>query len=323
MILLKKARNERKNLWKIVTNVDNVELYKPAKLKIGQFVEMIYTLRKQLQDGNPILDVTKKVLEMSGYMKALVEENSAQSLTRRDNILELQNAIAYYQQSNKNPSLSSFLQEISLITDSDKYDETKPAVTLMTVHASKGLEFPVVFIVGLEENLFPMGGRDGEEADIEEERRLFYVAITRAQKKLFFSTSRMRYKFGEEQRQARSRFLDEVDPGVVRTETGATIHQRNRNQNSVPHDEITYDENWKSKPVSPKKNKNLTIEYDFDQGEDPFQPGINIYHETFGEGKIIQRNGSGRDSRVIAFFKNRGQKTLMLRAANLKIIDEY
>ncbi len=321
--ILKKARNERKNLWQIITNVEEADLYKPAKLKIGQFVDMINTLRKQLNDGQAILDITKRVLEMSGYMKALVEENSAQSLTRRDNVLELQNAIAYYQQSNSNPSLSSFLQEISLITDSDKYDETKPAVTLMTVHASKGLEFPVVFIVGLEENLFPMGGRDGEEADIEEERRLFYVAITRAQKKLFFSYSRMRYKFGEEQRQARSRFLDEVDPGVVRTETGATIQQRNNHHSETSNGVDNIESDWKTKPLSHKKSKNYTIEYDFEDGDDPFQPGTQIYHQSFGAGKILQRNGTGRDSRVVVFFKNRGQKTLMLRAANLKIIDEY
>ena len=122
------------------------------------------------------------MLEASGYIKALIEENSAQALTRRDNILELQNAISYYEQHNAKPTLSKFLQEISLITNTDKYDEEKPAVTMMTVHASKGLEFPAVFIVGLEEKLFPMGGRDGEEADFEEERRLFYVAITRAEK---------------------------------------------------------------------------------------------------------------------------------------------
>ncbi|MDX1642390.1 MAG: UvrD-helicase domain-containing protein, partial [Balneolaceae bacterium] len=101
--VLKKARNERRKVWNIIQNVEDADLYKPAKVKIGEFVDMINNLRQELQSGTSILEVTKKILEQSGYMKALVEENSAQSLTRRDNVLELQNAIAYYQQNNNNP----------------------------------------------------------------------------------------------------------------------------------------------------------------------------------------------------------------------------
>ena len=316
--ILKKARTERRSVWSIINDVESYDFYKPAKARIGSFVEMIDTLSTQLVTGVSILEVTKKILEMSGYMKALVEENSAQALTRRDNVLELQNAIAYYQQNTKKPNLASFLQEITLITDSDKYDENIPAVTLMTVHASKGLEFPVVFIVGLEENLFPMGARDGEEPNIEEERRLFYVAITRAQEQLFLSHSKMRFKFGEEQRQARSRFLDEVDPGVVRTETGATIRQNNHQKNDDDNSsKIEYD--WKEPLQSGKpSNSNITYEYEYD--DDPFRPGVHVLHPVFGPGKIVQRNGSGRDSKVVVFFKKRGQKTLMLRAAKLKVI---
>ena len=316
--ILKKARTERRSVWSIINDVESYDFYKPAKARIGSFVEMIDALRTQLATGTSILEVTKKMLEMSGYMKALVEENSAQALTRRDNVLELQNAIAYYQQNTKKPNLASFLQEITLITDSDKYDENIPAVTLMTVHASKGLEFPVVFIVGLEENLFPMGARDGEEPNIEEERRLFYVAITRAQEQLFLSHSKMRFKFGEEQRQARSRFLDEVDPGVVRTETGATIRQNNHQKNDDDNSsKIEYD--WKEPLQSGKpSNSNITYEYEYD--DDPFRPGVHVLHPVFGPGKIVQRNGSGRDSKVVVYFKKRGQKTLMLRAAKLKVI---
>ncbi|MEX2344478.1 MAG: UvrD-helicase domain-containing protein [Balneolaceae bacterium] len=320
--LLKKARNENRSVWDILKHVETADLYKPAKARIIDFVKMIEQLRHKLQSGTPLLAVTKKMLELSGYVKALIEENSAQSLSRRDNILELQNAISYYEQNNSNPTLDKFLQEITLITDTDKYDEDRPAVTLMTVHASKGLEFPVVFIVGLEENLFPMGARDGEEANIEEERRLFYVAITRAEKNLFFSYSKMRYKFGEEQRQARSRFLDEVDSGVVRTETGATIEQNSDRFESADADgnkdtRIEYD--WKA-PVQTKKPSSSNSVYEYEYDDDPFRVGVEVMHQTFGPGKIIQRSGSGKDSRVVVFFKSRGQKTLMLRAAKLQVI---
>ncbi|CAN5133417.1 3'-5' exonuclease [soil metagenome] len=320
--LLRKSRDQKRSVWSIIQNVQDSDLYKPAILRIEQFVKMIHNLRSELDSGASLLVATKKMLEASRYVKSLIEENSAQALTRRDNIIELQNAISYYEQHNKNPSLSSFLQEISLITDTDKYDEDKPAVTMMTVHGSKGLEFPVVFIVGLEENLFPMGGRDGEEADFEEERRLFYVAITRAKKQLFFSYSKMRYRFGEENRQMRSRFLDEVDPGVVRTETGATIKQ-NRDRfdsgglTSGNDTEIEYD--WK-KPKQSKKPSNSGLDFETTYDDDPYQAGTTVMHPTFGPGKILQRTGSGKDSKVVVFFKQRGQKTLMLRAARLKVL---
>src|SRR5690625_2849704 len=249
-------------------------------------------------------------------MKALVEENSPKSMTRRENILELENAISYYEKNNTNPSLSAFLQEISLITDTDKYDEDKPAVTMMTVHAAKGLEFPVVFVVGLEEELFPVGSRDKEEVNIEEERRLFYVAITRAEEVLFFSHCRSRYKFGEEKRKKRSRFLDEVSPDVVRTETGASIKQNNKNLNgkqgnstSSGSTRIEYD--WK-KPLYKKNNRSsgaTQIHYD-NPDEDPFQVGAKVEHNIFGPGKIINRSGQGEKTNVVIFFKERGRKTL-------------
>jgi len=320
--LLKKSRSQNRPLWQIIQNVEDSDIYKPAISRIQKFVAMVNNLRSELNSGATLLATTKKMLEASGYVKALIEENSAQALSRRDNILELQNAIAYYERNTNKPSLSSFLQEISLITDTDKYDENKPAVTMMTVHGSKGLEFPVVFIVGLEENLFPMGGRDGEEADFEEERRLFYVAITRAEKQLFFSFSKMRYRFGEETRQMRSRFLEEVDPGVVRTETGATIKQnRGRFQSESyqsPGDtEVEYD--WK-KPRQSKKPSAGNLDYETTYDDDPYQAGATVMHPTFGPGKILQRAGSGKDSKVVVFFKQRGQKTLMLRAARLQVL---
>jgi DNA helicase-2/ATP-dependent DNA helicase PcrA len=246
-------------------------------------------------------------------------------MTRRENILELQNAISYYEKGNNNPSLANFLQEISLITDTDKYDEEKPAVTMMTVHAAKGLEFPVVFVVGLEEDLFPVGSRNNEDVDIEEERRLFYVAITRAEKDLFFSFCSSRYKYGEEKSMMRSRFLDEVDSGVVRTETGASINQvKNRYQEdsssgnnwdkSVEHD-------WKKPHYSKnnRKSRKTTIHYDGDD-VDRFQVGAKVEHNIFGPGKIISRTGNGEKTKVVVFFKDRGRKTLMLRAAKMKVV---
>ncbi len=322
--LVKQAREEGRSVWSIIQHVEELDVYKPAKARVREFVDMINNLRKDLESGESLVNVTKSMLEQSGYMRSLVEENSHESMMRRDNIIELQNAISYYEKGNSKPSLSAFLQEISLITDTDKFDEDKPAITLMTVHASKGLEFPVVFIVGLEENLFPVGARDNFDVDIEEERRLFYVAITRAEERLYFSHCRSRFKFGEETRQARSRFIDEVDAGVVQTETGSTITQKrdrftDKRSGNSDHD-VEYD--WKqSHTKKTYKSPSATIQYDFEDGEDPFQVGTKVTHSKFGPGKIISRTGLGTDAKVVVFFKNRGQKKLMLRAAPLQIID--
>jgi DNA helicase-2/ATP-dependent DNA helicase PcrA len=321
--ILKQARDEGRSMWNIIQQIEDLDVYKPAKARVREFVNMIDRLRQDLENGESLISVTKSMLEQSGYMKALVEENSHESMMRRDNIIELQNAISYYVKGKAKPSLSAFLQEISLITDADKFDEDKPAITLMTVHASKGLEFPCVFIVGLEENLFPMGARDNFDVDTEEERRLFYVAITRAEQRLYFSHCRSRFKFGEETRQARSRFLDEVDAGVVQTETGATITQKKdrfENRASGNSDyEVDYD--WKQSHKKTYKSPSATIQYDYEDGEDPFQVGTKVIHTKFGPGKIISRSGLGTDAKVVVFFKNRGQKKLMLRAAPLQIVD--
>jgi DNA helicase-2/ATP-dependent DNA helicase PcrA len=320
----KQAREENRSVWSIIQRIEDLDVYKPAKARVREFVDMINELRAFKELGGSISDTFRSLLKKSGYMEALVKENSHESMNRRENILELQNLINRQEKDDPNKSLSAFLQEISLITDADKFDEDKPAITLMTVHASKGLEFPVVFIVGLEENLFPMGARDNFDVDIEEERRLFYVAITRAEERLYFSHCRSRFKFGEETRQARSRFLDEVDAGVVQTETGATITQKkdrfeNRSSDSSDY-EVDYD--WKkSHTKKTYKSPSATIQYDYEDGEDPFQVGTKVVHTKFGPGKIISRSGVGTDAKVVVFFKNRGQKKLMLRAAPLQVID--
>lgn len=322
------ARKTGQSVWTILQNVEDTDVYKPAKVRIREFVNMIKELTSNLEHGSTLSEITRAIMERSGYMKALVEENSHESMMRRENILELMNAISYYEKGSSRPSLSAFLQEISLITDGDKFDENKPAITLMTVHGSKGLEFPAVFVVGLEENLFPVGARDGFDVDIEEERRLFYVAITRAEERLYFSHCKTRFKFGEETQQLRSRFIDEVDAGVVRTETGSTISQKQErfslddtSSKSSGSYNIEYDYQTPIARKKPSESTGATIHYDYSDGEDPFQVGAVVEHAKFGQGKIISRSGLGMDAKVVVFFKNRGQKKLMLRAAPLQVIE--
>lgn len=332
--LTRMARNEGQKVWQIISErLEDAKIYKPAEKRIGEFVQLIKALRTELENGMPISDVVRHLLEKTGYLTHLVQDGSQQSLNKRDNVVELQNAITYYVRSNKSPKLANFLQEISLITDADKYDENRPMVTLMTVHASKGLEFPCVFIAGLEENLFPMGARNGEESNIEEERRLMYVAVTRAKEVLFLSHARHRIKFGEEQITLRSRFLDEVDAGVVVNESGASIKQRSTSDASIGNSTSTeyqidrstsqeFDYDWKRPKKSTKSSYGYKIVPDAQYAEDSslFVTGAQVLHPKFGPGKIINRSGNGADTKVTVFFPKMGQKKLMLKFAKLKLL---
>lgn len=329
------ARSTNTSLWNYIRDDANLsDVYKPAQARIREFVEIMDECTLMLT-GESIVETTRQLLEKTGYVKQFVEENTQESLGRRENVMELLNAISYFEKSRENASLSAFLQEISLVSDVDNLEADVPAVTLMTVHASKGLEFPVVFIAGLEEDLFPIGGRNGEDADIEEERRLFYVAITRAQRELFFSFARSRYKFGEEKPGIRSRFLDEVDPSVVRNENGSTIRQK---QDSLSeHRSGTFIEYDYKKPLStgypaPSQGKNTyrtpekpkstpssqRIVYDDTSSE--LRVGMFVEHDKFGQGKVIHKEGEGTETKVVVFFQNHGQKKLALKFAKLRIL---
>jgi DNA helicase II / ATP-dependent DNA helicase PcrA len=348
-ILMDTARSEDKSLWDIISDVESTGIYKPAIPRIREFVDLLVRTREKLGEAG-LTDTVRFLLEESGYVRQFIEEHSHESLMRRQNVMELLNAISYFEKSSNQPSLSTFLQEISLVTDLDAHDSSEPAVTLMTVHGSKGLEFPFVFITGLEEELFPIGGRSGEEVDIEEERRLFYVAITRAEKHLYFSYAKNRFRFGDQVEMRRSRFLDEVDPSVVRTETGATIRQSGSQRQSRGSTYISYDSqhghtpdrqvgggmggdyqetSYRSDPDAGDSDsiKNtgdavggMTIEYDPDSDSGVWRPGMAVIHPKFGAGKILQCEGSGEDARLTVFFKNAGQKKLLARLARLTVI---
>lgn len=337
------ARQKQDTIWNSLMKVDEIDIYKPARTRIKDFVNIIDVCREKLNaEDSSLVEVTRELLDRTGYVKQFVEENTHESLGRRENVMEMLNAISQHEEERPDADLSTFLQEISLYSDTDGFDESQPAVTLMTVHAAKGLEFPVVFVVGLEEELFPIGGRNGEEADFEEERRLFYVAITRAEKELYFSYAKARSRFGEQKRMMRSRFLNEVDPSVVRTESGATIRQNEDNDTSVTPGGFEVSRNWResqavnsgrgksggssssgrsTSQAPPAKASYDGITYDIESPSD-LGVGVKVFHDRFGVGKIVGREGNGQDMKITVFFKKYGQKKLMMRMAKLKLIKD-
>lgn len=267
---------------------------KQFKVLLDKYID----LKEKLSIG----ELTSALVDELGILKIYKEENSTESMARYDNIQELLSAVQQYSKENPDAKLDEFLAEVSLVSGVDQYDENVNSVTLMTVHSAKGLEFPLVFITGLEEDIFPLSPRFDSDSKIEEERRLFYVALTRAQQKIFLTYSRSRYRFGEVAYQSKSRFLDELDENTYEELNGAGGRKSGRRKRDFV-DEF-YQEGYD----------------DFDQERRSLRVGSRVTHQLFGMGKILQIVGTGEQQRVTIAFEESGTKQLLTKFANLKLI---
>jgi DNA helicase II / ATP-dependent DNA helicase PcrA len=223
-------------------------------------------------------------------------------------------------------TLDLFMQEVSLLTDLDLSDDedNKDKVTLMTIHSAKGLEFPYVMIVGLEENLFPSVQSLGSRADLEEERRLFYVAITRAQQKLTLSYAESRYRWGNLTTCDPSRFIDEIPEQYIELTRKVSVRKDNFQTTENFSNSLTGVKTGLKKPVDLKnfhKVSNLGQGNIAPFGEDEdIQPGMAVEHDRFGKGKVLNVEGNGPNKKATIFFTGTGQKQLLLRFAKLKVL---
>lgn len=255
-----------------------------------------------LKDKLSIGELTAALVDELGILRIYKEENTPESKARYDNIQELISAVQDYSKSNPNSTLDDFLSEVSLIAGVDMYDEKSNAITMMTIHSAKGLEFPIVFVTGCEEDIFPLSPRFDTDSKLEEERRLFYVALTRAKEKVFLSYARSRYRFGEVAYQNKSRFLDELDESTYEEANGYGGKKAGRKKKAF-YDEF-YQESYD----------------DFDQERRSLRVGSRVIHSVFGMGKILQIIGTGDMQRVIISFEQHGTKQLLSKFANLKLI---
>ena len=264
--------------------------------------------------NNDAYSSASHIASNSGLLKDLWDDRSIEGISRFENVQELLNSIKEFvdNDENKEKNLEYFLQEISLMTDQDKEEEESDEfISLMTIHMAKGLEFPVVFVVGVEEDLFPSQMMISSREDLEEERRLFYVAITRAMKKLYLTYSSTRYRYGMLKDCEKSRFIKEISPAYLDTETFNT----NRSLVSNVLKE-------KKRNLSPlknvfKKNSNHKISSN-DINE--LNEGMNVRHQIFGVGTIKKIDLHSNQKKAIVNFKNVGEKTLLLNFAKLKVI---
>jgi len=267
---------------------------KQFKLLLDKYID----LKNKLSIG----ELTAALVDELGILKIYKEEGTPESMVRYDNIQELVSAVQDYRKTNQNATLDDFLSEVSLISGVDQYDEKVNSVTLMTIHSAKGLEFPVVFITGCEEDIFPLSQKFDTDSKLEEERRLFYVAVTRAKEKVFISYARSRYRFGEVAYQSKSRFLDELDESTYEEMNGVTGRKAGRKKKTF------YDEFYQES-------------YDeFDQERRSLRVGSRVTHNVFGMGKILQINGAGDMQRVAIAFEEFGTKQLLTKFANLKLV---
>ncbi len=278
---------------------------KTACKKFSEFVTKYQAIQYELAPDQLAIDFINE----SGMQAMYKEIDTDDSLDRWNNIQQMLDDITLFFENEPEKQLVDYIQQISLVSDIDEKDLTQEQVRLMTLHAAKGLEFPVVFIVGVEQGLLPLTRIDSHSEELEEERRLFYVGITRAEKKLFISNCSRRLRFGEYQKQSKSQFISEIDRKYFKTRKNEVILppiQDNRMKRPEPNyfNDIPETENY-SQLVPDSFN---------------IKPGAVVSHNQFGVGKVEALHGVGQNSTVTVFFKSVGRKKLMLHYAKLKIV---
>ena len=345
-------------VWTVLENLPSFGLgiTSGTTQKIGEFVMMIKRFSSMLATMNAY-DLAKQIIYNSGIITLLRNDDDPDNPNRIENIEELLNGVKEFcekeaqfaengtdeeqqpESSGGIRTLDQFLQQVLLLTSEDK-DEDKDAdkVSLMTIHAAKGLEFPYVYVAGLEENLFPSFMSISSRQELEEERRLFYVAVTRAERQLTLSYAMTRYQYGNSSCQEMSRFVEEIDPKYIE------MPQR-KSQFPKPgvlpkafqgvkgvkwSPEAERDFQRKSAP-EPQKPRRLQPKSSLPQGPtapnsaaeiNAIQVGMRVRHAKFGEGKVLTIEGSGNDRKATIFFDQVGQKTMMLVYAKLVIITQ-
>ena len=301
-------------LFEVLENINNYEINvnKGTKEKLFDFFSMIKSFQISNENLNT-LEILNEVLKRVGIVNLLKNEGTPEAISRIENIEELINAVQDFIDGQKeivdsSGSLSEFLEDVALITDLDKeVDNTKPKVSLMTIHLAKGLEFSHVYIVGLEEDLFPSALSSTTRSDLEEERRLFYVALTRAMKKVTISYSKTRYRWGKLNDCEPSRFISEIEEKYIKSIKSNFI---NRNFNKLKSNKLRFEIPERKKPLkSVSGNSTLNSSYiDINQGD-------IIIHNRFGKGQVISTEGSGGDKKAEVLFKTSGTKKILLKFA--------
>ncbi|MFC2138443.1 ATP-dependent helicase [Bacteroidota bacterium] len=328
------------SLWNVLMNIEKYQLNLQARAinSLNKFLELLQDFKNQ-NAKKDAYDSAFYVASTSGIIKELHEDRTHESISRYENIQEMLNGIKefslnYIEENGKKPALADYLENVALLTDVDnEKPEDRDKVSLMTAHMAKGLEFGNVFIAGVEEDLFPSSMAKTNPNDLEEERRLFYVALTRAENRAYVSYAESRYRWGNLINCTPSRFINEIDEKYL--EIPESITEISANNFQIPgqesHNNITkkrnllnYNDAQKINLQRKNMNGNLRSSNKMqnfvpDNPED-IKPGMQVEHSRFGKGKVLNLEGEPPNLKAAIFFQNFGQKQLLLKFAKLKIV---
>ncbi len=310
------AREKETSLYDVISHADDYPEFKTAIKKLLSFSEIIQSLIK-LKDTVTIEELTGRILNDTGYMSALVMEDTTESKTRIENLGEFISVITEFEKNEETGNtLGEFLENISLVSDIDGYDENEDSAVLMTIHSAKGLEFPIVFLSGLEEGLFP-GMRSMEsDDDIEEERRLCYVAITRAKEQLYITKTISRTIHGKTMPTTASRFFKEIpveyleDKTTLQPKVAKVMQDLGVRNAAAPKKEV-----YMTKGFGSSVKSSCSTDYS------KFKAGDTVEHRTFGRGEILKATPCGNDCILEIQFESIGFKRLMAAFAKVKKIN--
>lgn len=310
------AREKETSLYDVISHADDYHEFKTAIKKLLSFSEIIQSLIK-LKDTVTIEELTGRILNDTGYMPALVMEDTTESKTRIENLGEFISVITEFEKNEETGNtLGEFLENISLVSDIDGYDENEDSAVLMTIHSAKGLEFPIVFLSGLEEGLFP-GMRSMEsDDDIEEERRLCYVAITRAKEQLYITKTISRTIHGKTMPTTASRFFKEIpveyleDKTTLQPKVAKVMQDLGVRNAAAPKKEV-----YMTKGFGSSVKSSGSTDYS------KFKAGDTVEHRTFGRGEILKATPCGNDCILEIQFESIGFKRLMAAFAKVKKIN--
>jgi DNA helicase II / ATP-dependent DNA helicase PcrA len=289
--------------------LESVGIKGKAKIELDKLVKVIKALSLEIDKLTP-QDIAARIIMDTGYLRALEEEKTPEADVRAENVKEVVAGIAEYVERNEAPSLAGFLEEVALLAEIDNWDNSSSAVTLMTLHAAKGLEFDTVFLAGMEDGLFPLARSFDEPADLEEERRLCYVGMTRAKNKLYLSMAGFRRRWGDFTG-GPSMFLKDIPEELIEVERfnyWTDIYSRGAKSGGT-----------QTRPARTVTHLEQTNEpeYDFD---DLLPLGTSVLHDKFGRGVVMGREGSGEGLMLTIRFERAGVKKIMAKYASLEII---
>ena len=324
------------SMYDVIKRADEFGLNR-VFLNSREFISQIEEMRSK-KDEMKISDLIKETLNKTGYTKALENEDTAEAETRLENIEEFLTVAMEFEEQFADNSLEEFLEGITLSSDIDSADTEEDSVTLMTLHSAKGLEFPVVFLVGMEEGIFPGYKSIGEPKELEEERRLCYVGITRAKQNLFISCARQRTIFGSTSCNKVSRFIEEIPKELL-----DGYDESFENKSSKTYEDYEYEWKYGNSNITSYKSEEFPkiqpkTQYAFRTAEsflstlnkqtvsntvdiNIYRAGQKVYHKKFGEGRINYVEPEGDDAKVDITFEKVGHKRLMAKYAGLEVLD--